>query len=132
SGGRRCDHRAVRLGSGGVSEVREDVGSPLHGAKKMPTCAVGKRSAEFELESTSDRRARIPTMSPTNQLMHRRNDGKRERSTDNRRDRSAPKDRRLPEPPTKIKPLGRKVGEAPGHLRSREEAFKRRHGNTKG
>lgn len=34
------------------------------------------------------------------------------------------------EPATKIKPLDEKIGEAPGHLRSREEAFKRRHGKT--
>jgi hypothetical protein len=33
-------------------------------------------------------------------------------------------------PSTKIMPVDKKVGEAPGHLRAREDAFKRRHGKT--
>jgi hypothetical protein len=62
-------------------------------------------------------------MSPTRHFTPRRSDRKP--------DSTSQKDRRPPEPTTKIKSLDRKIGEAAGNLHSREEFFKRRHGTSK-
>jgi hypothetical protein len=44
------------------------------------------------------------------------------------RDETGRKPSEEPETPTKIPPADRRIGEAPGHLRDREDAFKRRRG----